>query len=77
MDKKRREYIYTGVVMAVTIPLMVIMTKLSYEICVQGKSADIVEQYEPVCYCLMVLLVVIGIAIYFMLGEEEGNKNET
>lgn len=77
MNKKRREYICTGALMAVGIPLMVIMTKLVYEVVVQGKSAEIVKQYEPVCYCLMVLLFVIGIITYYMLGEEEGDENET
>lgn len=77
MNKKRREYICTGALVAVGIPLMVIMMKLSHEICVQKKSVDIVEQYEPVCFCLMGLLVVIGIISYFILGEviSENDKN--
>lgn len=75
--QQRKEYICTGALMVVGIPLLVIMTKLSYEICVQGKSVEIVKQYEPICYCLMGLLVVMGIAIYYMLGEDVSkNKKE-
>ena len=77
MNKKRREYICTGALMAVGIPLMVIMTKLSHEICIQGKSTNIIEQYESVYYCLMGLLVIIGIISYFVLGDviNENDKN--
>ena len=75
--QKRKEYICIGALMAVGIPLMTIMTKLVHEVVIQGKSEEIFKQYEPVCYCLMGLLFVIGIITYYMLGEEKGDENET
>ena len=76
--QKRREYICIGALMAVAIPLMIIMTKLTHEIVVQGKSVEIVKQYEPVCYCLLGLVFVIGIISYYILGDvvSENNKND-
>lgn len=80
--QKRKEYICIGALMAVGIPLMVIMTKLVYEVVIQGKSEEIFKQYEPVCYCLMGLVFVIGIVTFYVLKEdvsknEKGDENET
>lgn len=72
--EKCKKYICIGALMAVGIPLMAIMTKIIYEVCVQGKSVEIAKQYEPVCYCLMGLLFVIGIVTFYMLEEEKGDK---
>ena len=57
MNKKRREYICTGALMAVGIPLMVIMTKLSHEICVQGKSAELLNSMNLFVIVLWVWLL--------------------
>lgn len=80
--QERRAFICAIVLMVVSIPLLAIVTKLTFDVVVKGVDVECIKQYEPVCNVFMGLIVFIAIIGYFIAGDKSreikgGEKNET